>query len=769
MHPCFAALAAEELKPGFMRFYIIVLALLAFFATPAFAQTAVTSAPAATDSPSAAPAAASVDEFVKILEDDKARAALITRLRERSGEPMAAPQDENAGFVRQAAEYTKAIAENGVDALRSAFTVAGDIAAALSNPAGGDFSALRDAAVALGLAALGLFAAFFVLRIIAAFLVGAVARRVAGRRWPLRLGGLITATAIDAVAAVAAFGAGYVIALQVVGGPTGRMGINQTLLLNAFLSVEVVKVALRSVLEPRHPPLRLLPVGDTTAAYWYFWLARIASLIGYAFLFVAPIVAVAISPPTAQAVRVLAMLTAVVIGIIIVLQNRDQLRCVFSARTAAGRHDPLSRTLGLFANVWHYFVIAYLIALFVVWLVNPRDALGFMLAATARSLVALLVGWLVLVFIRGVVSVGLRLPEEIRLRLPLLEARLNAFVPRVMQIVRTLVLIGTALAIAEAWGLIDFLGWLGSRSGRVVVGSALSATLIVLVGFVLYVAVASWVEYRLNPEYGSVPTAREKTLLALFRNAFTIALFVLVAMLALAQIGVNIAPLLAGAGVLGLAIGFGAQKFVQDIITGAFIQFENIMNEGDVVEAGGKSGVVERLTIRSVSIRDLSGTLHLIPFSSVEMVSNMMKGFSFHVADIGVAYRENVAEVKEAMLEAFDLLLKTDHREAVIGPLEMHGVTQLGDSAVVVRARIRTLPGSHWAVGRAYNEIIKEVFDRRGIEIPYPHLTVYMGEDKKGWAPPLRMASAGTTRKVEEPKPAGEVTLGPDVPPEDET
>jgi moderate conductance mechanosensitive channel len=178
---------------------------------------------------------------------------------------------------------------------------------------------------------------------------------------------------------------------------------------------------------------------------------------------------------------------------------------------------------------------------------------------------------------------------------------------------------------------------------------------------------------------------------------------------------------------------------VQDIITGIFIQFENIMNEGDVVEVAGRVGVVETLTIRSVSIRSLDGTVHLVPFSSVESVSNLMKGFSFHVAEVGVAYRENIAEVKEAMQEAFDLLMETEHHFHILEPLDIQGVTQFADSAVMVRARIKTRPGMQWATGRAYNELIKQVFDRRGIEIPFPHLTLYMGEDKAGNAPALKL------------------------------
>jgi small conductance mechanosensitive channel len=213
-------------------------------------------------------------------------------------------------------------------------------------------------------------------------------------------------------------------------------------------------------------------------------------------------------------------------------------------------------------------------------------------------------------------------------------------------------------------------------------------------------------------------------------------------MLLLAELGVDIGPLLAGAGVIGLAVGFGAQKLVQDVITGAFIQLEDTLNEGDVITTGGVTGVVERLTIRSVSLRSIDGAYHLIPFSSVDTVTNLTKTFSYHIAAIGVAYRERIPEVKQAMQDAFDKLRETSFAAEIIGDFEMQGITEFADSAVVVRARIKTLPGKQWALGRAYSELVKEIFDERGIEIPFPHVTLYMGELKDGNTPPLRVQSA---------------------------
>ena len=165
------------------------------------------------------------------------------------------------------------------------------------------------------------------------------------------------------------------------------------------------------------------------------------------------------------------------------------------------------------------------------------------------------------------------------------------------------------------------------------------------------------------------------------------------------------------------------------------------MNVGDVVTVSGTSGVVERLTVRSVSLRDLSGVYHIIPFSSVDMVSNFMREFAFVVADIGIAYRESVDQARQAMFDAFELLKSNpDIAPSIIGDLQWFGVNSFGESSVDLRARIKTLPGQQWAVGRAYNELVKRVFDERGIEIPFPHRTLYFGEDKAGHAPKARIA-----------------------------
>ena len=711
-----------------MRFIVLLLTLLLMSPSLALAQasllTGTAGSEAEADPTSASQTDASIDELIKIIENDQTRAALIERLQQAEGATSAAPAAEpvpaDLSIVRQLAEYTRAMAEGASSTIRSLGTVFVDLQAGLSGSDGTSLAGLTEIAGPVLLVAVGLFGSYLLLRALGHLLSSRLAAGLETAAWWRRSGAAVIAVLIDLSTVLLAWGIGYVVALNFAGQTPGRMGINQSLLLNAFLLVEITKLAARAILAPRLSALRLLPVSDDNAAYWFFWLSRIISLIGYCFLFIAPLLAANLSPGVAAAVKVLVMATAATIAIIIVMQNRDDVRLWLNSR-AAQREDGLGQLLVMLGRCWHLIAIAYVLALLVVWFTNPEQALPFMLSATVQSMIAVVAGVVIVGFIARFVGTGLILPSDIKDRLPLLEKRLNVFVPRVMQIVRWVVIAGVLVAIAQ-------------------------------VCLALYVGVSSWVEFRLNPNFGKVPTAREKTLLGLFRNAFTIALMIFGVMLALAQIGVNIAPLLAGAGVIGLAIGFGAQKLVQDIITGIFIQFENVMNEGDVVAVGDKSGVVEKLTIRSVTIRDLNGTVHLIPFSSVDQVSNMVRGFSFHVAEIGVAYDSDIAAVKQAMLDGFDRLMETEHKEFILDNLEMHGVTGFGDSAITVRARIKTLPGQQWGTGRAYNEIIKMMFEERGIEIPYPHVTyVAAAKPKKSIDLPPQLAATSDSLEQDGP------------------
>ncbi len=686
--------------------------------------------------------------LAEILQDDAARAALIRQLLATAEQvpdsAEAEPEPEpSVSLAREIAEQTRGVAEGATGFARDVTGALGDVIGAVTTPEQIDWDELQSTATALALVVVVTLALFAGLRALGRRIFRAMSARANGGGWITQLARLIGSSVIDALIILIAWAGGYAFALAF--GEAGGMDFRQSLFLNAFLLIEITKVLLRAIFAPNFGRLRFAPMSDETAAYWYFWASRLVSLLGYGILLIVPIVNATVSFAVGRSLTMLIVVTALIVAILVILQNRGHVARALRARNERDPSDLIGRLEAMLAAVWHWLAIGYLIALFVIWSAQPGDALQFMLRATLNSVFAVLAGVVAMVLISRVISGGLRLPEDMRRSMPLLEDRLNAFVPTVLKVIRGLVALAVVISIAQSWQLLDFLGWLASEVGRDTVSRLVSAAIVLLITALIWIGVSSVVEYRLNPEVGSVPTARERTLLALFRNAFLVALVIIAAMLTLSELGVNIAPLLAGAGVFGLAIGFGAQKLVQDIITGAFIQVENAMNEGDVVTAGGTTGVVERLTIRSVGLRDVSGTYHLIPFSSVDMVSNFMKGFAYHVAEVGVAYRENVAEVRELMHKADEILRASDLGSEILEPLDIQGVTELGDSAVVVRGRIKTRPGMQWAVGRAYNEIIKQVLDEAGVEIPFPHMTLYMGQDKEGSAPPLHLRHHGIT------------------------
>ncbi|AOF85955.1 mechanosensitive ion channel family protein [Hydrogenophaga sp. RAC07] len=231
-------------------------------------------------------------------------------------------------------------------------------------------------------------------------------------------------------------------------------------------------------------------------------------------------------------------------------------------------------------------------------------------------------------------------------------------------------------------------------------------------------------------------TKRAETLGRVFRYLATVVVSLIAVMLVLAELGVSVAPILGAAGVVGLAVGFGAQSLVKDFFTGFFILLENQIRQGDVVKLGDHAGMVEVVTLRYVQLRDYDGNVHYVPNGHISTVINMTRGFSNAVMDIGVAYRENVDEVMTVMRQvAVDLQKDPAFELKILAELEIAGVESLADSAVVIRCRFRTLPLEQWGVKREYLRRVKAAFDEHGIEIPYPHMTVYAGQDREGKAP----------------------------------
>lgn len=206
----------------------------------------------------------------------------------------------------------------------------------------------------------------------------------------------------------------------------------------------------------------------------------------------------------------------------------------------------------------------------------------------------------------------------------------------------------------------------------------------------------------------------------------------------LGEFGVQIGPVLAAAGIVGVAVGFGGQYLVQDVISGFFIILQDQVRLGDVVQIGDKGGLVEKVSLKNIVLRDLAGNVHFIRNGNINVITNMTKDFSQYVFDIGVAYRENVDEVVKLVKEIDqDMRNDPDYKNDILAPIEILGLDKFADSAIIIKARTKTKPIQQWRIGREFNRRMKIKFDENNIEIPFPHVTLYMGEGKQGGAPPI--------------------------------
>lgn len=284
--------------------------------------------------------------------------------------------------------------------------------------------------------------------------------------------------------------------------------------------------------------------------------------------------------------------------------------------------------------------------------------------------------------------------------------------------------------------------WLMTSGLRVVV---------IVIGMTVLLAFVKRAVERFRGLYaGTLPipaqVKRADTLTHVVRDVARVVILAVGGMMVLSEVGVDLKPLLAAAGLGGLAIGFGGQSLVKDVISGFFILLEDSIRVGDVVEIAGVGGLVEEVKLRTITLRDLSGNVHVVPNGVIDKVKNMTKLYAYYVFDVGVAYREDVDEVMAVLKEiAAELQADRAFGPDILEPLEMFGVDQFADSAVIIKCRIKTQPIQQWRVGREMNRRIKNTFDAKGIEIPFPHRTIYWGEPKQGTPPPVYVAGLPQT------------------------
>jgi small-conductance mechanosensitive channel len=499
----------------------------------------------------------------------------------------------------------------------------------------------------------------------------------------------------------------------------------------------VLAVAHTALLSPG--ALALYAIGDETRNYLYIWARRftIWAVYGYALA----TIGWWLGAPGAVYVLVLrvTMLVLGVLSVIFVLQNRGAVAEMLRGQPRKNGDGNEAPALGAgwlllrqrLADTWHVLAIVYIVGIFGNYVLDIAAGFAFVFRVTLMSAVILIAAGVIVGAVRQLSQRGFAIRQELKARFPTLETRANRYLPVLTVAVSLVVYFFAALALLQVWGL-DAFAWFSTTFGRRITGGTVSIVTVVFMALVLWELFCSGIERYLNGMAADgrrvARSARTRTLLPLLRTTMSIVLVTMVALIVLSELGLNIVPLLAGAGVAGIAVGFGSQALVKDVITGLFILLEDTLAIGDIVDVGkDHAGVVEAISIRTIKLRDVAGTVHTVPFSEVSTVRNMTRDYAYFVCDVGVQLREDPDRVIAVLCEVADGMRKdSGWSESIVERLDVIGVDKFTDSAMVIRSRLKTLPLRQWAVGHEFNRRMKKAFDELGIEMPAINQTAYL-------------------------------------------
>jgi small-conductance mechanosensitive channel len=667
---------------------------------------------------------ASYAALADILQDDKARAALIGHLRQAADESAKNPPKTEASETPESlSDNLSNLAQGGISSVNQRLSSLQKLIDSGPKRSFNPDSFFR----ALG---------YFLLTVVVTFALFHLIRRLIrplykrmgswGHNAKLQQGpwyklptAILGAFAVDLLVLLLVLAAGNLFARHVNADSATILRL-QTLFLSAFAVIEFFKAVLRLIFAPNFDYLRPFPFSDASAHYWNQRLAWLSGLIGYGLMVVVPVVATQISYPAAAAANLIIMLALTLYAVALILRNRKPIQRQINllAERSMAFFSIILRGLG---HVWHLLAIAYFLVLFALSQFDIGNSLRFMMTATVKSLLVVGLGALLSGMLTRWIFRRISLPDDVNRRYPMLERRINSYIPNGLKILRVIVVLAVTLLLFDAWHLINLYQWAGSENGEKIIGGLVHILLIVVIAVFSWTLMASIIEHRLALELsnGIRPSARERTLLTLFRNVLAIVISTITIMIVLSQVGINIAPLLAGAGALGLAISFGAQTLVKDVITGVFIQFENGMNTGEYVTVSGITGTVERMTIRSIGLRDDYGVYHIVPFSSITTLANYAREFGVYRANYSVSRDEDIDRVHEVLHQAVDALKQDEQvKHFLVGEPVFNGVVALGDRSFTTRVTVRTQALKQWVVQYALDRLVKMHFDQADIAMP---------------------------------------------------
>ena len=540
----------------------------------------------------------------------------------------------------------------------------------------------------------------------------------------------------------------------------GRIEENLLLIFLWSLFLERALVAAtRALLSPISPTMRMFPLPDDVAGLGSIWARRFIEVAVWGEAIAQAATALGLGPDAETTITNAYRLVILLQAMALTLQYRDGVKRLLSAQEpddAGGAFRAAIATWNILASRWHFIALPYLLILFSLWATDSRENVQSLIAATATTAIILGAAYGITRLVGLGASRLFTISDRLKALVPSIEERANRYTPLITRSLSGIIWAAALLLILNAWG-IPTIEALLSRAGVTIVATLAEIIFTIMLATVLIEGAHAAVEYFINgrrDHQGNViePSPQQRTLLPLGFSAVKWIVIAVAGIILLASLGVNIAPVLAGAGILGLAVGFGAQSLVKDIITGVFMLIENNIAIGDVVKVKDIGGQVENFSLRSVKLRDYDGNVHVIPNSAIDVVTNFTKEYSRAVFDIGVAYREDADRVMEVIRQVGgEMAQDPEWRDQILEPVEIAGLDRFGDSAIIIRGRFKTLPIKQWGVRREFNRRIKRAFDEQGIEIPFPYRTLTWAKDAP--EPPPGIPPLGKTRGPAEADP----------------
>ncbi|CAB1058459.1 Potassium efflux system KefA protein / Small-conductance mechanosensitive channel [Olavius sp. associated proteobacterium Delta 1] len=513
----------------------------------------------------------------------------------------------------------------------------------------------------------------------------------------------------------------------------------------------------RIIFSPSASALRLFPLKDRDASFLYKWIIRIVIIAGFFAGISAVFRQLGVSKQLFLMIYSSAGAAVILVLVIMIWQSRQRVGQAIWSEDADAGSGARSMRAALAGN-WHYFAMLYVLAAGGIWVTKALNEENVAVVNLILSifLIPIVIGvdqWVQRLLkiasgeSRETIDLSGDKPTKIEEQAQAAgKMDLIHYVPLIRRFFRIFLIAFLFFGSLRLWG-IDI------QVGRMFTRSALSIVLILLLSFITWQLIKARIDQKLKEEMpdddeeaeeGGAGGSRMGTLLVLLRKFVLAVMFVMVALIILASLGVNIGPLIAGAGVIGLAIGFGAQTLVKDIIAGVFFLIDDAFRVGDFIESGGTKGMVEHISLRSLRLRNPRGPIHTIPFGSMGTVTNNSRDYIISKLDFRVRYDTNVDKVRKIIKKINKKIMKDEEMGPVmLGKLKSQGVRELDDSAMVMRVKFKTVPGEQFVIKREVFRMMQEAFRENGIEFAHRNVTVYLPPGEADGAPDKKALEAG--------------------------